>query len=63
MKEKRVQVFVYPGFHKILKTQAAEKGTTIIDLTKQLSYAADPLERLVRDTNEKFKKKKTLDFF
>lgn len=53
-------VWVHPGFGNLLKSIAAERGESVLDLTKKISENPTPLERLADDIKERRKK---YDFF
>lgn len=59
--KKSERIWVYPEFKKILKINAVSKGKSIIQYTEDIAKESDPLEKLKRELDEKYKKK-SFDF-
>jgi len=53
MNKKRVQIWVDPAFKRLLKSEAAIKGTTIADLTKKAATLENPLDCISKDEKKK----------
>ena len=56
--KKKRQVWVYPDFKNVLKSTAEMHDKSVLEYTKDISEDLNPIERMIKDYNEKHKKKK-----
>lgn len=61
-KDKRVLIWVHPNFRREVKLAAFKNDMEVTQYTKKIAEYMNPIERLVKDCNDKFKKKKEYDF-
>jgi len=64
MKENPDRVYVHPDFKRLMAVEAAKKGKSIIEYSKDLVSSVDPMNNLKEKWNDKYKiiKVRKLDF-